>query len=308
MEYENLTLSNDELAHHGTLGMKWGVRRYQNKDGSLTPRGKKKYQKEMAKVKEQEAILKRRRSVQAKLDKLAERKKAVKEGNEEMDLAAGKKPKKEKPPKEPKQKDFRKKSLKDMTDEEIQTLINRGRLEQQYKQLYPDPVPKKNRLVNDVIVPAAIDSGKKFATDLFKSWGDNLLKGNLPKEIDYDKEIKKINYENAKKNAAANEAGHMNYWKMKEAERTAASTKTSTSSTETSSSSKSSKSSKSSFSLPTISFKNADSGKKVVSDSASTKISSLPKTSKLANDPDWQAFKEKYSWGVETYAMDEVRD
>lgn len=32
---------NNELQHHGILGMKWGVRRYQNEDGSLTKAGKR---------------------------------------------------------------------------------------------------------------------------------------------------------------------------------------------------------------------------------------------------------------------------
>ena len=31
------------LKHHGILGMKWGIRRYQNEDGSLTPAGRKRY-------------------------------------------------------------------------------------------------------------------------------------------------------------------------------------------------------------------------------------------------------------------------
>lgn len=34
---------HSELKHHGILGMKWGIRRYQNEDGSLTEAGKRRY-------------------------------------------------------------------------------------------------------------------------------------------------------------------------------------------------------------------------------------------------------------------------
>ena len=38
-------ISDEELYHHGIKGMRWGIRRYQNPDGSLTPAGIRRLEK-----------------------------------------------------------------------------------------------------------------------------------------------------------------------------------------------------------------------------------------------------------------------
>lgn len=44
-------MSHEYLAHQGVKGMKWGVRRFQNRNGTLTTKGKKRYNETESKEK-----------------------------------------------------------------------------------------------------------------------------------------------------------------------------------------------------------------------------------------------------------------
>ena len=58
-----------ELYHHGVKGQKWGVRRYQNKDGTLTKEGKERLAKEASNYYKQEAA-KREQSSASRLSEI----------------------------------------------------------------------------------------------------------------------------------------------------------------------------------------------------------------------------------------------
>lgn len=60
-------LVEDTLAHYGVLGMKWGVRRYQNTNGTLTSAGKKRYSRSDARqIKKNEKLAIKTRKQRAK--------------------------------------------------------------------------------------------------------------------------------------------------------------------------------------------------------------------------------------------------
>lgn len=56
-------MNNNELIHWGIRGQKWGLRKYQNPDGTLTPEGKIRYGKGHKKQLTKEAIEKKRAEV-----------------------------------------------------------------------------------------------------------------------------------------------------------------------------------------------------------------------------------------------------
>lgn len=68
---DGLFISEDELCHWGIKGMKWGVRRYQNPDGSLTPAGRRRLEKadyKWAKKKTDKITSKAKKASQRELD------------------------------------------------------------------------------------------------------------------------------------------------------------------------------------------------------------------------------------------------
>ena len=67
----------NELYHHGIKGMKWGVRRYQNPDGSLTNSGKKRVAKLNVKINSSTKIFQGKKSISSKSRGLREYQKAI---------------------------------------------------------------------------------------------------------------------------------------------------------------------------------------------------------------------------------------
>lgn len=151
-------MSNNELYHYGVKGMKWGVRRYQNKDGTLTAAGKNRYDRDVrdnnAKVKDKrikidgpdpnrwvkEDVSRTKKSVDSayelnkQLQNFDKATSTVKKRSQTVDLS-------------------------NMTDQELREKINRANLERQY---------------NDICNPPTVSKGREFASTVINYSGTAL--------------------------------------------------------------------------------------------------------------------------------------
>ena len=129
---------DNELYHHGVKGMKWGVRK--------TP------------VRSSSGATRKRKSNTLSLFK---KKKTTHNASVAKSSPA------------------QTKSIKDMSDDELQKKIERVRLEQQYQELDPKSVSRGKRIakrvMDDVIVPAAVDIGKQAVKSIMANGVNKVL-------------------------------------------------------------------------------------------------------------------------------------
>lgn len=135
----------DILVHYGVLGMKWGVRRspaeLARARGERAPKSTKKKTSFFSKK---------------TVKKTSGNKK--KETSKEADTAKSKK-----------------KSVSEMTDEELTSAIRRLDLERRYRELNPKKVTLGKKIVDNVITPALTETGRNLLRDYTTKVGKQLL-------------------------------------------------------------------------------------------------------------------------------------
>lgn len=147
-------MENNELAHYGVLGMKWGRRRYQNKDGTLTSAGQKRYERD-----QRENAGKKKGNKVGTADpnrwvrEDLERSKKLSDASKSLTDSAGKL---NDQLSKNSSRNAKRMDLSSMSDKEMRDRINREYLERQY---------------NDMFSPQQKSKGREYASDVLATAG-----------------------------------------------------------------------------------------------------------------------------------------
>lgn len=132
----------DELMHYGVKGMKWGVRK------KYQPKGRRKGKTNAQRIYE---------AAKEKSEARKAKKAAVKEVQVQR------------------RQRVTKRSVQDMSDEELRTAINRMQMERTYSQLTAKEVSKGKKFVSDVLYNSAKATATKYTTEVMTNAVKKLL-------------------------------------------------------------------------------------------------------------------------------------
>ena len=221
-DFSNKHSDNDELMHHGVKGQKWGVRRYQNSDGSLTSAGKKRYTQGSGKSDKPESAKATKATSNKAVDFV---KKTAASGAEKFkakrQAAVEKKEAEEAVKKERAAIEaYNRRPVSEMSDEELMDRIDRMALEKRYKDLNASLNPQTKSkaesikdLVGDMVSDAVYKSGSQLLTQTLNHYGSKGLNALIKEvngtkiaetKLELSKAVKKA--EETRKEAAAAKA------------------------------------------------------------------------------------------------------